>query len=111
MAAILGLDDAMCAMSARKRRTDEVLEAANLNAPAQIVIAGQRERLSAEPKREGARCEAWRDAAHERAVALQPHAPCGGQARGIPRAGSRFPAAVPVIHNADVAVIRAGCDK
>ena len=43
MAALLGLDDALIADVCREAAQDQVLEAANLNSPGQVVIAGHRE--------------------------------------------------------------------
>jgi [acyl-carrier-protein] S-malonyltransferase len=107
IAAVLGLDDeairAVCAEAAQ----GEVLEAANFNAPGQVVIAGHRaavERGMAAAKARGAK----------RAVALPMSAPshCSLMQPAADRLRVRIagltiePPRIPLITNADVAVPR-----
>lgn len=104
MAAILGLDDdrvrALCAEAAR----DEVVAAANFNAPGQVVIAGHRsavERALALAKAQGARRALLLPVSvPSHCELMQPAAKRLRQALAAIRV--RAPA-VKVIHNADVA--------
>jgi [acyl-carrier-protein] S-malonyltransferase len=103
IAAILGLDDDAVATVCRDAAQNEVLEPANFNSPAQVVIAGHRsavERGMALAKERGAKravmlpmsapshCSLMRPAAERLAVAL------AGVALQSPQ--------IPVIHNADL---------
>ena len=108
MAAILGLDDAAvlqaCAQ-AREGHPDEVVEAANFNAPAQVVIAGHKgavERACANAKALGAK----------RALPLPVSAPFHSSllepagrrlADALTRVDLRTPR-IPLVNNVDVAV-------
>lgn len=104
IAAILGLDDDAVAAVCRDAAAGEVLEPANFNSPAQVVIAGHRsavERGMALAKERGAKravmlpmsapshCSLMRPAAERLAAAL------GSVALQSPQ--------IPVIHNADLA--------
>ena len=82
MAAILGLDDAEVEAACREAAQGEVVEPVNFNAPGQVVIAGHSDRGRARDRgREGARRQARGAAAGQRAVAQQPDAARGRQAR------------------------------
>ncbi len=103
IAAILGLDDEAVAAVCREAAAGQVVEPANFNSPAQVVIAGHRaavERGMALAKERGAKravmlpmsapshCSLMRPAAERLAIALD------GAALQSPQ--------IPVIHNADV---------
>ena len=103
IAAILGLDDDAVAAVCREAAAGEVVEPANFNSPAQVVIAGHRaavERGMALAKERGAKravmlpmsapshCSLMRPAAERLAAALETVALQSPQ--------------IPVIHNADV---------
>lgn len=103
IAAILGLDDEAVATVCRDAAAGQVVEPANFNSPAQVVIAGHRaavERGMALAKERGAKralmlpmsapshCSLMRPAAEQLAIALD------GVALQSPQ--------IPVIHNADV---------
>lgn len=104
IAAILGLDDDAVAAVCREAAAGEVVEPANYNSPAQVVIAGHRaavERGMALAKQRGAKravmlpmsapshCSLMRPAADRLAAAL------GAVALQSPQ--------IPVVHNADLA--------
>jgi [acyl-carrier-protein] S-malonyltransferase len=104
IAAIVGLDDAKIALVCQEAAQGEVLEAANLNSPGQVVIAGHRaavERGMAAARAHGARiakmlpmsapshCSLMRPAAERLRERLE----------GVSVASPR----VPVVQNADVA--------
>jgi|SRR5581483_2327433 len=107
IAAILGLDDAVVEAVCRDASQGQVLEAANYNAPGQVVIAGHRtavERGMALAKERGAK----------RVVLLPMSAPshCSLMkpsairlAEGLARA-RLSPAVVPVVNNADAVALR-----
>ena len=104
MAAILGLDDEVVnAACAEASRAGEVVEAANFNSPAQVVVAGDKaavERAMDIAKAKGAK----------RAVLLPMSVPshCGLMAPAAERMRERLAIAkikvpaIPVLHNADV---------
>ncbi|HZZ93835.1 MAG TPA: ACP S-malonyltransferase [Usitatibacter sp.] len=103
IAAILGLDDNLLASVCAEAAQGEVLEAANLNSPGQVVIAGHRaavERGMALAKEKGAR----------RAVMLPMSAPshCSLMRPAAERLRERLesieiaPPEVPVVHNRSV---------
>ncbi len=75
MAAILGLEDAEVEAACREAAQGEVVEPANFNSPGQVVIAGEAAAVErAIEAVQGARGQARRGAAGERARAQQPHA-------------------------------------
>ncbi|OGB22821.1 MAG: [acyl-carrier-protein] S-malonyltransferase [Burkholderiales bacterium RIFCSPLOWO2_02_FULL_57_36] len=106
MAAILGLSDedvlAVCAESAR----DEVVEAANFNAPAQVVIAGHKNAVARA-------CEAAKAKGAKRALVLPVSAPFhssllrpASQRLQEYMAGLSFSVPqMPLINNVDVAIV------
>ncbi len=105
MAAVLGLDDDALREVCREAAGDEVVEAVNLNAPGQVVIAGHRsaiERALAVARERGAR----------RGVFLPVSAPCHSSlmapaadrlAEALAEIAISLPR-VPVVNNVDVAV-------
>ncbi|TVQ46041.1 MAG: [acyl-carrier-protein] S-malonyltransferase [Gammaproteobacteria bacterium] len=105
MAAVLGLDDETLRAACREAAGEEVVEAVNLNAPGQVVIAGHRsaiERALVVARERGAR----------RGVFLPVSAPCHSSlmAPAADRLAEALadieisPPAVPVVNNVDVAV-------
>ncbi len=106
MAAILGLDDDALRAACSEAAQGEVVEAVNFNAPSQVVIAGTQGGGGARHGRgEGARRQARRHAAGERAVSFVAAQAGGGRGSrsispGIDVAAPR----IPVVNNVDVAV-------
>ena len=105
MAAILGLDDEAVMAACAEAAGDEVVEAVNFNAPAQVVIAGHRAAVARA-------CEISKRVGAKRAVALAVSvpfhssllAPAAEQLRSrLAGVGVRSPR-VQVINNIDVAV-------
>ena len=103
MAAILGLDDAGVAAACREAAQGQVVEPVNFNAPAQVVIAGNKEaveRAVALSKAKGAK----------RALLLPVSAPfhCSLMKPAAERLAARLAdttlvmPAIPVVHNVDV---------
>ena len=106
MAAVLGLDDDAVRASCREASADgEVVEPANWNAPAQVVIAGHAAGVARA-------CEIARARGAKRAVALAVSAPfhssllapAGAPLRAALEAVALRTPAVPVVNNVDVAV-------
>lgn len=104
MAAILGLDDATVEAVCRQAAGDEVVEAVNFNAPAQVVIAGH---VAAVDRA----CELAREQGARRAMKLSVSAPFHSSllrsaatvlAQALDGIQVQTPA-VPVINNVDVA--------
>jgi len=104
MAAILGLSDAAVLTVCTQAAQDDVVEAVNFNAPAQVVIAGHKvavERACALAKEQGARRAMLLPvSAPFHASLLKPAAEVLGQA--LAKISIQAPA-VPVINNVDVA--------
>jgi [acyl-carrier-protein] S-malonyltransferase len=108
MAAILGLDDAAVALACEQARAaapGEVVEPANYNAPAQVVIAGHRSAVERA-------CERAKALGAKRALPLAVSAPFHSSllrpagdtlARALTEVELRAPA-IPVINNVDVAI-------
>jgi [acyl-carrier-protein] S-malonyltransferase len=105
MAAILGLDDAQVLEACAQAGADQVVEAVNFNAPAQVVIAGHRAAVQRA-------CEAAKRLGAKRAVTLAVSVPFHSSllASAADRLRARLatvavrPPLVPVINNIDVAV-------
>ncbi len=105
MAAILGLDDAQVVAACAQAGADQVVEAVNFNAPAQVVIAGHRAAVQRA-------CEAAKRLGAKRAVTLAVSVPFHSSllASAADRLRERLATVavrtplVPVINNIDVAV-------
>jgi [acyl-carrier-protein] S-malonyltransferase len=95
MAAILGLDDAVVREACSEAAQGEIVEAVNLNAPSQVVIAGHRAAVeraaeAARARRKGgprARRQTSHDAARERSVSFLAPRECRRTARPPSRDG------------------------
>ena len=105
MAAILGLDAAAvgAACEAASRELGAVVTPANLNAPGQVVIAGQTAAVArAGELAQGAGREAGDCAGGERAIPLPAdEAGAGTAGAGAARAGGATIPAIPVVANVD----------
>ena len=103
MAAILGLDDGVVSDACARAAEDQVVSAANFNAPGQVVVAGEKEAV-------GRAVTACREAGARRTVLLPVSVPshCDLMHPAAEKLAQRLKdinverPRIPVIHNADV---------